>query len=70
MEDYIISQALFLRLVGLNLFFAFYGFKNTSNWVILSNGIQPIKLIMSSLDRKNMMNIPTLFWFSQTDFLY
>ena len=68
MEDYIISQALFLRLVGLNLFFAFYSLKTQVIGLYGSNGIQPIKLIISSLDRKNMMNIPTLFWFSQTDF--
>lgn len=68
MIDYLISQTLFLRLVGLNIFFAFWSLKEQVLGLYGKNGIQPLNLIFNNLDRKNMINIPSLFWFSQTDF--
>ena len=68
MNDYIISQTLFLRLIGVNFLFAFWSLKSQVLGLYGKNGIQPMNLIFNGLDRKNMINIPSLFWFSQTDF--
>ena len=68
MIDYLISQTLFLRLVGLNIFFAFWSLKEQVLGLYGKNGIQPLNLIFNNIDRKNIINIPSLFWFSQTDF--
>lgn len=69
-ENYVLSAALFVRLLGLIYFFAFGAFLFQIKGLIGANGILPVEGFLRSVKR-NVQHpyrlLPTLFWWNASD---
>ena len=67
-HSYWLTRFLFLRLLGFTYFFAFLSLWNQLMPLLGSNGLTPIATYLpNSVSLANFIQLPTLFWFSQSD---
>lgn len=70
-ENYTVACQLFIRLLGLIYFFAFFPFLFQIRGLIGKNGILPVKAFLNrihlALGRRSYYRLPTLFWFNCSD---